>query len=114
MVVCTNLWNSKPPPTPDLPSTTQPRIIITDVDVGADDAWALFALLNAETDAHPAEHQLLAITCVTGNANVDQVAINVARVLQVAERSNVRTNPFVPSSVHSIIESNTLYRFPST
>lgn len=65
------------------------RPIIADVDVGIDDAWALFMLLKAETAAHPLEHRLLGVTCVKGNVDVDQVVTNVLRVLQVADRPDV-------------------------
>lgn len=55
-----------------------PRYVIVDVDVGCDDAWALFVLLKA-MDCGLCE--ILAITCVSGNTSVDHVARNVLRVL---------------------------------
>lgn len=72
-----------------LPASDESRLIVADVDVGIDDAWALFMLLKAETAAHPGDHRLLAVTCVGGNTNVEQVARNVARVLHCAQRTDV-------------------------
>lgn len=78
------------------------RRIVADVDVGIDDAWALFMLLKAESDAHPLKHRLLGITCVSGNTNVDQVATNVLRVLQCAGRTDVSTCKYY----HSIMKQS--------
>jgi pyrimidine-specific ribonucleoside hydrolase len=52
--------------------------IILDVDTGVDDACAL--LLAA---LHP-DVELLAVTCVSGNASVDEVVRNTSKVLDVA------------------------------
>lgn len=62
------------------------RYIILDEDIGTDDAWALFMLLKAEKT-----HKLkvLALTCVGGNASVDNVAANTLRVLDVVKRTDV-------------------------
>jgi pyrimidine-specific ribonucleoside hydrolase len=49
--------------------------IILDVDTGVDDAFAvLFAAM------HPVIN-LLGVTCVDGNTNVDQVVANTLKVL---------------------------------
>jgi pyrimidine-specific ribonucleoside hydrolase len=52
--------------------------IILDVDTGVDDAYAvLFAALHPEIN-------LLGITCVDGNTNIDQVVANTLKVLDAA------------------------------
>lgn len=52
--------------------------LILDVDTGVDDAYAvLFAALHPEIN-------LLGITCVDGNTNVDQVVANTLKVLDAA------------------------------
>lgn len=60
-----------------------PRKIIVDVDAGTDDAWALFMLLRA-MDAGLCD--ILAITCVHGNTQIDNVVRNVFRVLQTVDK----------------------------
>ena len=62
---------------------TEPVPIILDVDTGVDDACAL--LLAA---LHP-EVELRAVTCVGGNASVDDVVRNTLKVLDVAGRPDV-------------------------
>ena len=57
--------------------------IILDVDTGVDDACAL--LLAA---LHP-DVELRAVTCVSGNASVDDVVRNTLKVLDVAGRPDV-------------------------
>ncbi len=57
--------------------------IILDVDTGVDDAFAvLFAA------RHP-EINLLGITCVDGNTNVDQVIVNTFKVLDAAGAGDI-------------------------
>ena len=57
--------------------------IILDVDTGFDDAFAvLFAALSPEVE-------LLGITCVDGNTNVDQVVKNTLKVLDAAGAEEV-------------------------
>ena len=52
--------------------------MILDVDTGVDDAYAvLFAALHPEIN-------LLGITCVDGNTNIDQVVANTLKVLDAA------------------------------
>lgn len=63
--------------------TTQPTPVVLDVDTGVDDACAL--LLAA---LHPAL-DLRAVSCVGGNAPVDDVVRNTLKVLEVAGRSDV-------------------------
>src|SRR5450631_141573 len=62
---------------------TEPAPIILDVDTGVDDACAL--LLAA---LHP-QVELRAVTCVSGNASVDDVVRNTLKVLDVAGRPDV-------------------------
>jgi pyrimidine-specific ribonucleoside hydrolase len=61
----------------------RPVPIVMDVDTGLDDA---LALLFAATCA---EVELLGVSCVDGNANVDQVVANTLNVLSVAGREDV-------------------------
>lgn len=57
--------------------------VILDVDTGFDDAFAvLFAAISPEV-------QLLGITCVDGNTNVDQVVRNTLKVLDAAEAGEI-------------------------
>ena len=57
--------------------------IILDVDTGIDDAFAvLFAAM------HPGIN-LLGITCVDGNTNVDQVVANTLKVLDAAGANEI-------------------------
>ena len=63
--------------------SSRPTPIILDVDTGVDDACAL--LLAA---LHP-DVELLAVTCVSGNASVDDVVRNTMKVLDVAGRPDV-------------------------
>lgn len=57
--------------------------IILDVDTGVDDAFAvLFAALHPQIN-------LLGITCVDGNTNVDQVVANTLKVLDAAGADDI-------------------------
>jgi pyrimidine-specific ribonucleoside hydrolase len=57
--------------------------IILDVDTGFDDAFALlFAALSPEIE-------LLGVTCVDGNTNVEQVVRNTLKVLDAAEAAEI-------------------------
>lgn len=59
------------------------RRVIIDTDAGVDDAVAIMMAL-----VHP-ELEVVAITTVYGNADVDQVNINVAKVLEYMGREDV-------------------------
>lgn len=60
--------------------------VILDVDVGTDDAIALLLFLFAETVGLV---KLEAITCTHGNTAIDNVATNVLRLLEAAQRTDV-------------------------
>jgi len=63
------------------------NFLIIDCDPGVDDALAILVALNRQT-RHLAN--VLAITTVQGNVGIDQVCLNTLRVLQVADRLDVR------------------------
>lgn len=63
---------------------TTPVPVILDVDTGVDDACALLL-----AGLHP-DLDLRAVTCVGGNAGVDEVVTNTLKVLDVAGRGDVR------------------------
>lgn len=62
---------------------TRPTTMILDVDTGIDDALALLY-----TVASP-DVELMAATCVSGNTDARQVAINTLAVLELAGRTDV-------------------------
>lgn len=59
------------------------RKLLIDVDTGVDDALAIILALSQP------DVELLGITCVNGNINVDQVCKNTLRVLKVCGRMDV-------------------------
>lgn len=76
--------------------------VIIDTDCGIDDAQAIMMALAAP------DVQVVGITCVFGNAAVENVCQNVLRVLSVCEREGVRLlklylsdqiNNFIPEQV---------------
>ncbi|XP_060573667.1 nucleoside hydrolase-like isoform X3 [Ruditapes philippinarum] len=56
---------------------------IIDVDTGVDDAQAIMLALSRP------DIQVVAITCVAGNVDVDQVCVNTLKVLSVCDRLDV-------------------------
>jgi pyrimidine-specific ribonucleoside hydrolase len=60
------------------------RPILLDVDTGTDDALALLYAVR-----HP-DLEVLGVSCVTGNASVEQVVINTLKVLDAADA------PYIP------------------
>ena len=60
--------------------------IVIDTDCGVDDAQALLLALSEEFEDSV---EVIAITCVAGNVDVDQVCINVLKVLEVASRTDI-------------------------
>ena len=76
--------------------SSRPTPIILDVDTGVDDACALLlAALHPDVD-------LLAVTCVSGNASVDDVVRNTLKVLDVAGRPDV---PVARGAARPLLES---------
>nr|CAD7259739.1 unnamed protein product [Timema shepardi] len=61
----------------------EPRKVIVDLDAGTNDAMALLMLLAADSRSNI---RLLGVTCVHGNTAVDNVCINVLRVLGTVGR----------------------------
>ncbi|KAM6939156.1 inosine-uridine preferring nucleoside hydrolase [Lycodopsis pacificus] len=59
------------------------RPVIIDTDCGIDDAQAIMMALAAP------DIQVLAVTCVFGNASVENVCQNVLKVLSVCERQQI-------------------------
>lgn len=59
------------------------KLVIIDTDCGIDDAQAIIMALAAS------DVEILALTCVFGNAAVENVCQNVLRVLSVCERQEV-------------------------
>lgn len=60
------------------------KYVVVDNDCGIDDAWALNVLLNSKSSL-----ELLAITCVNGNTDVDHVCANNSYFLKVAGKSEI-------------------------
>lgn len=59
------------------------QLVIIDTDPGIDDALAILTVLG-----NP-EVEVLAITCVRGNADLPQVAVNTLGIIQVAKEEGV-------------------------
>ncbi len=63
--------------------TERPTPLIIDVDTGIDDSLALlFAVASGDAD-------VLAVTCVSGNVEARQVALNTLRLLDLVGRSDI-------------------------
>uniref|UniRef100_A0A182P6Y1 Inosine/uridine-preferring nucleoside hydrolase domain-containing protein n=1 Tax=Anopheles epiroticus TaxID=199890 RepID=A0A182P6Y1_9DIPT len=62
------------------------RKVIIDLDVGTDDAWALWMLLKGEKTYG---YEVIAITCVNGNTNVENVVENTLTLLSAMGRTDV-------------------------
>ena len=56
-----------------------------DVDTGVDDAEAIMLALSCP------DIEVMAITCVAGNVDIDKVCLNTLKVLKVCERLDVST-----------------------
>jgi len=63
-----------------------PMKVIVDVDAGVDDAMALLLLLAADSQK---AIEILGITCCHGNTSVNNVCINILRLLEATGRSDV-------------------------
>ena len=59
------------------------RKFIIDVDTGVDDAQALMLALSRP------DIDVVAITCVAGNVQLDKVCINTLKVLTICKRLDV-------------------------
>jgi pyrimidine-specific ribonucleoside hydrolase len=70
-------------PTPVTPTPVTPTPVILDVDTGVDDALALLLAVRSP------DLDLRAVTCVAGNADVDQVVRNTLIVLDAAGAGDV-------------------------
>jgi hypothetical protein len=64
--------------------------LVIDTDAGVDDAVALFLALGYEAKQMNSNTRIMAITCVFGNTAVNNVALNVLKVLKTANRLDVR------------------------
>lgn len=63
-----------------------PMKVIVDVDAGVDDAVALLLLLSADGQK---DIEILGITCSHGNTHVNNVCVNVLRLLKAVGRSDI-------------------------
>ena len=57
--------------------------ILIDTDPGVDDAVALGLILSRK------DIDVIGITCVAGNVNVDQTTINMLKILEVYDRKDI-------------------------
>ncbi|XP_063703860.1 pyrimidine-specific ribonucleoside hydrolase RihA-like [Culicoides brevitarsis] len=76
------------------------KSVVIDVDVGADDAWALLLALNNEKLGN---YKIRAITCTFGNTTLENVGKNVLKVLETVDRLDIPI--FLGSSEPLIIHS---------
>jgi inosine-uridine nucleoside N-ribohydrolase len=72
-----------------------PKRIVLDVDTGTDDALALLYAVRHK------DLEVLGITCVAGNATLDQVVINTCKVLDAAEADDI---PVAAGAAEPLIE----------
>ena len=75
---------------------SRPKFII-DTDTGVDDAMALLIALKAHKKG---QIELLAITTVAGNADIEDVVRNTYRTLEVAKCTEVRKTRQESSMIH--------------
>lgn len=76
-----------------------------DVDCGVDDAQAIMLVLAAPNA------ELLGVTCVHGNTDVEQVCKNTLRVLEACKRLDVgATFSFPTSSAYFLNPDSTYWR----
>lgn len=64
------------------------RLLLIDTDAGVDDAIAIFLCLSAHKNPET-KLTIVGITCVSGNTYVDNVCINVTRILNAAKVEDV-------------------------
>jgi hypothetical protein len=63
--------------------TMKDNLVLIDTDAGTDDALAIWLLLKAHQDPENSV-KVVGVTCVNGNTAVDNVAVNVARILKAS------------------------------
>ena len=59
------------------------RKMIIDCDASVDDAQAIMLALSAQ------DVEVIAITCVAGNTPIDKVCVNVLKVLELCDRTDI-------------------------
>lgn len=69
---------------------TNQKYVILDTDMGTDDAWALMMLIKAEKILK--NIKILAITCVHGNTQIENVVKNTYRILHGLNRTDVTSH----------------------
>ncbi|XP_043487407.1 probable uridine nucleosidase 2 [Polistes fuscatus] len=79
--------------------------VIIDTDPGSDDALAILLALAHEKSSN-GDFKVLAITCTYGNTYLENVEINVLKILEIANRSDI--------PVYSGSKKSLMYNFTST
>ncbi|XP_015187490.1 PREDICTED: probable uridine nucleosidase 2 [Polistes dominula] len=79
--------------------------VIIDTDPGSDDALAILLALAHEKSSN-GDFQVLAITCTYGNTYLENVEINVLKILQIANRTDI--------PVYSGSKKSLMYNYTST
>jgi hypothetical protein len=85
--------NLKTSPVKELEEHGLPKLdtgkLIIDTDAGVDDAVALLLALGYEAKQPNSSSRIIAVTCVFGNTDVNNVVVNVLKVLKTANRLDV-------------------------
>ena len=82
------------------------RKLVIDCDAGIDDAQAILLALSHE------DVEILAITCVAGNVPLDNVCVNVFKVLELCERTDIPVYKGAPGPLVGKKLTQTWERFP--
>ncbi|KAJ8868843.1 hypothetical protein PR048_030384 [Dryococelus australis] len=85
--------------------------LVVDVDVGSDDAMALMMCAAAERRGAA---RLLAVTCVHGNTNLDNVCVNTLKTLHTIGRLDVSAIPSFTTASLPLSSSLVHSFFPSS
>jgi len=64
------------------------RIVLIDTDAGLDDTLAIMMAVRAQKDPK-IPIKIVGITCVFGNTTLDNVTVNVTKVLQTVDATDV-------------------------